>query len=610
MRSRSSKDAEDFDLLIWQEPAGYRARVQEPDSGREVLVSFACPFSPGDLEALAARMRCRDLLSSLAEPPEEALAAGISLFRVVFAGELLVAWLWRLREAERKGRAVRLRLRLADPELWDWPWELLHDPLRGFLAASPRIFVLRYVEIPEPIEPLRVRPPIRVLAVAASPAGLRPVSADEELADLDGSLRELQEAERIELDLLRGATRDGLRRKLAEKSFHVLHFIGHGAFDPVRGGAVLLEGKEGGEDRLDGEALTLLLQAHPELRLVVLNICQGARGDRSDPFSGLAKSLIRGRVPAVVAMRSTVSDQGAVLFSHHFYASLSRRDPVDRAITQARHAMLTEKSVDWGIPVLAMRSPDGRLFGLFWWEILWDRTVRFLRTWRRWLVTLLVLILLAESLGQSARRVIDPNLPWALLNPAECPSPPGLAIAFVRIDPPPPLRPFCLGRFEVTQSLWTKVTGLRRRGRQRGNSLPMLLAFQLTPHFFASLEQRAPGGGFRLPTRAEWMYAATADGQASSLNANCDNADEDDGFAGLAPVGSFARSPLGLYDMLGNAAEWVSDTSDTQAGRALRVGGSFRNVPKNCSVTFTSWMKRDSGADATGFRVVRVPRSL
>ena len=382
------------------------------------------------------------------------MSIGRALFDAIFVKEVLVSWRAGLREAERAGKDLRLRLRLDSPELWDWPWEFLHDPIHGFLATSK--LVVRYIEMPERIRPLRVRPPIKVLVVAACPARFSPLAIKEELADLSRSLAELKH---VELDRLEGATLDALRRKLQDQTFHILHFIGHGTFDASQGGGVVLLEREDGEaDRLGAQDLSVLLRAHPQLRLVVLNICQGGKGDDSDPFAGVAQSLVKGRIPAVVAMRSAVTDRAAVLFSRHFYDSLSRREPVDRAVSKARHAMFRQDSAEWGSPVLAMRSPDGRIFDLFWWEILWDRLEQIVSAHRRWLIAFLVLILLVTAF-RLGRRWFDPNLIYVFRNPPECPSPPGLSIAFVKVNPDPPLRPFCIGRFEVTQHLWTKVMG-------------------------------------------------------------------------------------------------------------------------------------------------------
>jgi hypothetical protein len=606
-RSAGSRQAENFDLLIRKTAEGYQARVRDPVSG-EACTDFSCPFPEEDLTGiLRAGGACRDLKS-----PREisvlAHDAGSSLFNTIFSGEVLVSWRRCLARAGRKG--LRLRLHLNSPDLWDWPWELLNDPRLGFLASLPETPVVRYIEMSEPIQPLRVRPPLRVLAVSACPNGFSPLSIQEELADLERSLAGLWEMERVELDRLEDATREALRRALQENAFHVIHFIGHGTFDAgLGGGVVLLQREDGEADPMGAQELNVLLNAHPEIRLVVLNVCQGARGDVADPFSGLAQSLVKGRVPAVVAMRSAVTDRAAIDFSRSFYQSLSRREPVDLAVSRGRQAMFRQDSTEWASPVLAMRSPDGQLFALFWWEILLDRALRIAGTWRRWLVAFLLLVILIAALRPLVRRWLDPNLIYVFLNPRECPSPHGLAIAFVKVEPGPPLRPYCIGRFEVTQRIWRKVVG-KPPTRRRGNALPVVrISWNDTARFFAALRRREPRGELRLPTGAEWELAARAGSEippeSSAQTANCENKEENDGYEGTAPVGSFPPNAWNLYDMLGNASEWVSD--EDGPGRKIRRGGGFKNVPKNCSVTFPGRSKPDGRPEDAGFRIVREP---
>jgi len=162
-------------------------------------------------------------------------------------------------------------------------------------------------------------------------------------------------------------------------------------------------------------------------------------------------------------------------------------------------------------------------------------------------------------------------------------------------------------------------------------------------------EQRASGWvlvqpvttGYRLPTEAEWAFAARnagypaqqrypwgnalpvasksgnyADKSADSLVANVLRS-YDDGYAGTAPVGSFPPSPAGLYDVGGNVAEWVSDfyairppreqtdPKGPSTGTARLIRGSSW---KHASLTQLRLAYRDYGQEGredVGFRIAR-----
>jgi formylglycine-generating enzyme required for sulfatase activity len=97
----------------------------------------------------------------------------------------------------------------------------------------------------------------------------------------------------------------------------------------------------------------------------------------------------------------------------------------------------------------------------------------------------------------------------------------------------------------------------------------------------------------RLPSEAEWEYAArgglsgknypwgdTFDGKSLNFcDTNCaedwKNTDYDDGFADISPVGNYAPNDYGLFDMVGNAYEWVADWFDVYPGGDSRVRDDY-----------------------------------
>jgi biotin carboxyl carrier protein len=65
-----------------------------------------------------------------------------------------------------------------------------------------------------------------------------------------------------------------------------------------------------------------------------------------------------------VAMQYEITDKAAIEFSRDFYDAVADGLPVDAAVTEARAAVSMDSMLEWGTPVLYMRSPDGRIFDL------------------------------------------------------------------------------------------------------------------------------------------------------------------------------------------------------------------------------------------------------
>ncbi len=125
----------------------------------------------------------------------------------------------------------------------------------------------------------------------------------------------------------------------------------------------MLEDDLGRGRRASGQYLAPVLTNHDSLRLVVLNSCEGARSARTDPFAGVASSLVQQGIPAVIAMQFEITDQASITFAQEFYAAIAAGYPVDEALSAARSAIFTDvNALEWGTPVLYLRAPDGIIF--------------------------------------------------------------------------------------------------------------------------------------------------------------------------------------------------------------------------------------------------------
>lgn len=355
----------------------YRVLVEAP-SGETIRAPFELPFSELELEnfLLKAGPTRRGVRRADTAEVDIAKRFGEKLYAALFTADVRSALQSSLDEARRRGESsrgrvgVRLRLRLADvPELAGVPWEYIYNPaLNRFLALSTETPLVRYLDLPERIRPLKVVQPLRVLVMVAGPSDYARLDVRQEWLNLNTAVADLQQAGLVQLDLLEVPTLTGLQRQLRQEDYHIFHFIGHGAFNRSAGdGLLILEDEDGRGRAVSGQDLAMLLHDHTPLRLAVLNACEGALSATDDPFAGIAQSLVQGGLPAVIAMQFEITDQAAIVFAHEFYRSLADGYPVDAALTEARKMVLTESrgsGLEWGTPVLYMRSPDGRIFNL------------------------------------------------------------------------------------------------------------------------------------------------------------------------------------------------------------------------------------------------------
>ena len=331
----------DFVLELDGQAGSYRLHVSSPAGDDSVYVGLDPALLGVDLDMLQAQVLASATTSRSMRVPElerPLREVGQALFDAVFQASAGALFLSSRNEVERAEGRLRIVLRLRPPELAVLPWELLFsDHYGGYLCRrSPMV---RYVDAPEPVRPLTVTPPLRVLGMTAMPGDLAALDADTEQRRLQQLLAPLQNRGLITVDWVSGQSWEAAQDALYA-GCQVFHFIGHGGFDPDRGEGVIAFADERGRRQLVGASLLaeLLSVADPMPRLVVLNSCQTGAGADTDVFSSTAATLVR-TVPAIVAMQFAVTDDAAAVFSRAFYQALVRNRGVDEAVRAGRIAL-------------------------------------------------------------------------------------------------------------------------------------------------------------------------------------------------------------------------------------------------------------------------------
>ncbi len=359
----------DFELTIEKSAKGkYVMRAEFGD--KTVEADFVNPFNADKREVINSTLTTaalrRTAKTRALNAPEVAKMKdfGGTLFQNVSAGSVN-EFLTRCRdEAAKDRKGVRWRLAL-DPSLEELPWEFLCYRDR-FLALDPRTSIVRYIKPDTWIAPLKAEHPLRLLVVIASPKDEVRLDTDAEKQRILGALKPLVETGQLQISIIEGPdTWERIIDTLMPDQTHILHFIGHGAFDERnQQGVLVMEDSDGNAMRIESERLSVLMQGKARLRLIVLNSCLGSVGESVQPFSSVAAGMVRSGIPAVIAMQFEITDEAAREIAETFYRAIALNRPVDAALTEARRKIyLTDKdSLEWATPILYMQVPDGQLF--------------------------------------------------------------------------------------------------------------------------------------------------------------------------------------------------------------------------------------------------------
>lgn len=196
------------------------------------------------------------------------------------------------------------------------------------------------------------------------------------------------------------------------------------------------------------------------------------------------------------------------------------------------------------------------------------------------------------------------------------------------------VKAFQMGKTEVTLGQFKQfIAGAGRtdlvndnfmRHNPYGDNAPVVGVSWNTVQDFIKWLNQTEGGGYRLPSEAEWEYACRAGGQHSYCGGNDLNALGwyEGNSNRQRPVGGKRANAFGLYDMSGNVWEWVQDcsnysyhgapddgsvwTSSKCDGRGLR-GGSWNDYARLSRAAFRNFRSPGDRVSYIGFRLARTP---
>ncbi len=173
---------------------------------------------------------------------------------------------------------------------------------------------------------------------------------------------------------------------------------------------------------------------------------------------------------------------------------------------------------------------------------------------------------------------------------------------------------FYIGKTEVTQRLWTAVMG-SNPSLFKGDNLPVeVVSWDDCMEFIERLS-RFTGRTFRLPTEAEWEYAAKGGNKSRGyMYSGSNDLDrvawyEENSGSQTHPVAQKLDNELGIYDMSGNVWEWVADkwcdnySQPRNSSYRVRRGGSWNYLATYCRSAYRGYSTPSSRSNNLGFRL-------
>ncbi|MBK9488265.1 MAG: CHAT domain-containing protein [Haliscomenobacter sp.] len=202
--------------------------------------------------------------------------------------------------------------------------------------------------------------PLKMLFVTALPENLNERSKlleiEEEqkrLIDAIGSFEATGGEPKIVIEFLDTASLAEISEALRKHQHDIVHISGHGSYQKqVKQGVLHLEDEDGNHREVLGGELGETLRQHQCVKLLILSACETAMAG-----NGVVEQLAEFGLPSIVAMRFSVTDDGAKVFTTALYAALSKGETLTHALAAARESLwqylLEQRRLDPHRPHLA-----------------------------------------------------------------------------------------------------------------------------------------------------------------------------------------------------------------------------------------------------------------
>ena len=292
-------------------------------------------------------------------------AQGWRLFRNLFGdGSVLKSYI--AQHPDETSHQLTLVFTPEAAQLARQPWEYLFDGkhfpcLTGELLLSRRPSTAASIDTAPSTDS-----PLRILAIVAAPTDQVAIDAPAELETLQTSLEQWLARGMAELDILPEPTSGALLERTGEKTYHIIHYVGHATYHlSQHQGFLCFEDRLGQAELLSGTQLPRFLKGKSP-GLLTLAACRKSQVGVLDAFQSVATELVDHEIPGVLIVPASLSASTAAILYRTLYGSIAQGKTVQESLHRARVAVQQanqetegrKQRFEWGVPALIQRAAN------------------------------------------------------------------------------------------------------------------------------------------------------------------------------------------------------------------------------------------------------------